>query len=112
MSKERARRRAEREAEAARLAAVRQRTSERRARRHARRQRMLAALPLRNRATRRQAARPGIVAARRRRTLGLVALGFAVVQLLTWVSTPDWGVRAAVLVVSVLVVPVVTALSL
>lgn len=42
----------------------------------------------------------------------MLVVGFLVLQFLTWVSTPDWGLRAAVLLVSVLAVPLVAALTL
>jgi hypothetical protein len=36
---------------------------------------------------------------------------FLVVQALTWLATPDWGLRVAVLLVSLFAVPVVTTLA-
>ncbi len=107
MSKERARRRAEREAEAARLAAGRAKQAEVAARRQVRRDGMTRLVPMRNR-------RPGAVgllAAKRRRKLGLLAAGFFFVQFVCWVSTPDWGMRVAVLVVSVFALPMITVLA-
>jgi len=53
----------------------------------------------------------GVLAAKRRRKLGLLAVGFFFVQFVCWVTTPDWGVRVAVLVVSVFALPVVTVLA-
>lgn len=107
MSKERARRRAEREAEAERLAAVRVKQAEVAARRQARRNVAANLLPTMSR-------RPGVaglLAAKRRRMLGLLAAGFFFVQFVCWVSTPDWGVRVAVLLVSLFALPVVTVLA-
>jgi hypothetical protein len=109
VSKERARRRAEREAEAARRAALRQRRVATLARRRARRERLLGWLPRRRRGG---TGRPSLLAAKRRRRIGLLALGFLLVQFLVWVSTPDWGVRVGVLVVSVLAMPLAAALTL
>ena len=108
MSKERALRRARREAEAAQRAAERERQAAAQARSRARRERWLGWLPRRTR-TRVQG---GLLAARRRRRVGMLVVSFLVVQFLTWVSTPDWGLRAAVLLVSVLAVPLVAALTL
>lgn len=42
--------------------------------------------------------------------MGLVLFAFFVVQFLTWVSTPDWGLRGAVLLVSVLAFPLLAVL--
>jgi len=51
------------------------------------------------------------LAARRRRRVGLLAVWFLVVQVLTWAWTPDWGVRVAVIVASLFALPVVAVLS-
>jgi hypothetical protein len=51
------------------------------------------------------------LADKRRRKLGLLAGGFLLVQFICWVSTPDWGVRVAVLLVSLFALPVVTVLA-
>ncbi len=107
MSKERARRRAEREAVAEELAAVRAKQAEVAARRQGRRDAMKRLWPSRSH-------RPGVVgslADKRRRKLGLLAGGFLLVQFICWVSTPDWGVRVAVLLVSLFALPVVTVLA-
>jgi len=53
----------------------------------------------------------GSLADKRRRKLGLLAGGFLLVQFICWVSTPDWGVRVAVLLVSLFALPVVTVLA-
>jgi hypothetical protein len=52
-------------------------------------------------------AAPGLLAAKRRRTTGLLLLGFVAIQVLTWAATPDWGLRAAVLLVSLFAFPLV-----
>ncbi|MEP6667100.1 MAG: hypothetical protein ABJA81_11690 [Nocardioidaceae bacterium] len=53
----------------------------------------------------------GPLAAKRRRRLGLLTFGFFVVQLLTWIVTPSWGVRVAVLLVSLFALPVAAVLA-
>ncbi len=58
----------------------------------------------------RRGARNGPLAAKRRRLVGLVALGFVVVQALTWAASADWGTRVAVLVVSLFALPVMAAI--
>lgn len=60
--------------------------------------------------SRRQSGGAGLLAAKRRRALGLVLFAFFVVQFLTWVSTPDWGLRAAVLLVSIFAFPLLGVL--
>lgn len=107
MSKERARRRAERGAEAARAAEDRARQAAVAARRQGRRDAVTRLLPLR----RWRPAATGLLAAKRRRRIGLLVTGFLLVQFICWVSTPDWGVRVAVLVVSLFALPVVTVLA-
>jgi hypothetical protein len=107
MSKERARRRAQREAEAVRRAQVRERQAAAQVRRQARREKLRSWLPKPTT----QRGQSGLLAAKRRRAIGLLGFGFVVVQFLTWVATPDWGVRAAVLLVSLLAVPLVAAFS-
>ena len=107
MSKERARRRAEREAEASRLAAARAKRTEAAARHQARKEAVARFLPRRSR----RRAASGLLAAKRRRRIGLLAVGFFLVQFVCWVSTPDWGLRVAVLVVSLFALPVVTVMT-
>ncbi len=107
MSKERATRRAERAAQLAHRALEREQAAVAEARRLQRRNRIVRWLPS---AWWRR--RTGPLAARRRRARGLLVLAFVVVQLLTWVSTPDWGVRTAVLIASVFAVPVVALFTL
>lgn len=107
MSKERARRRAEREEQAAKAADERARHRAAAERRQARRDRLARLLPTRPA----RPGRSGLLAARRRRIVGLVAVGFCVVQFLTFVATPDWGARAAVFVASLFALPVLAALS-
>jgi hypothetical protein len=53
----------------------------------------------------------GLLAAKRRRRLGLLAFGFFVVQLLTWIVAPGWGARVAVLLVSLFTLPVLAVLA-
>lgn len=106
MSKERARRRADREAETRQRAAERAKREAETARRRAVRDRFTRALPAGTKWSR----STGPFAARRRKTFGLMLLGFFVVQLLTFVSTADWGLRAAVFLVSLFAVPVITVL--
>ena len=112
MSKQRALRRAARDAERERrederarqvAAAVQQRA--RRARWRAR----LAWLP--GVGSTRWARSTGPLATKRRRTWGLIAVAFLVLQALTWVVTPSWGLRVAVLVVSLFAVPVIVVLT-
>lgn len=107
MSKERATRRSARQAEAASRAAERQRTQARGARRAARRASLARVAPLGSRRGR----APGILAAKRRRTLGMLLLGFFVLQVLTWAWTPDWGTRMAVLVASLFAMPLVAVFA-
>jgi hypothetical protein len=107
VSKERAARRAAREADKAAAAAERARLAARSARRNW--------LPLHIAAVaawlRRR--RPvGPLAARRRRSLGLIVFGFFIVQALTWAATADWSQRVAVLVASLFAVPVVAVFVL
>ncbi len=107
MSKERARRRAEREAEAERAAGLRARQAEVAAKRQTRRDVVARAVP----AWRPRSGPGGLLVAKRRRMLGLLAVGFFFVQFVCWVSTPDWGVRSAVLLVSLFALPVVAVLT-
>ena len=107
MSKERAPRRARRESEAAAAAAERARRIARDSRRRQLRSRLTRFVPTRGRRR-----RSGLLAAKRSRTVGLLVLAFAVVQALTWVATPDWAQRLAVVVVSLFAVPVVGAFVL
>jgi len=107
MSKERQARRAAREAEVAEQAAARAQA----AAAAARRRRLLQ--PVTSATSRlRPRSKPGVLAAKRRRFGGLLALAFVVIQILTWAFTPDWGVRAFVLVVSIFAVPVAAVLLL
>ncbi len=107
MSKERARRRAEREAEIAHRAAEREKRAAELARRRAVKDRLGSFWPTGTKWSR----STGPLAARRRKAYGLMLLAFFVVQLLTWASTPDWGVRAAAFVVSLFAVPVIAVLT-
>jgi len=107
MSKERSVRRAAREAELAERQARRAREQIVAARRHAVKQTFARAIP---RPAQRSGS-TGVLAAKRRRRIGLLAVGFAVVQVLTWAWTPDWGIRIAVIVASLFAIPVVHVLS-
>jgi len=101
MSKERQKRRAEREREQAVRAAARAAEVERRERRAARRRAITSKLP-------RFAKRPvGALAEKRRNQLSMTICLLAALNVLVWIAFPDWGTRALVLVVSVLVAPVV-----
>ena len=112
VSKERALRRAAREAE-----------SEQRVAQHARRDAAAARRRERKaRWTRRFRWLPGVgatrwsrstgpLAVKRRRIWGFVAVCFVVLQALTWIVTPSWGMRAAVLIVSIFALPLAAALS-
>ena len=107
MSRERARRREERERERARLAAVREQKAAVAARRRARWAALRALLPRRTRWGRQQ----GRLSTRRRRRLALVAGGFVAVQVAAWLLTGDGYLRFAVGLLSVLLFPVIAALS-
>ncbi|GAA2101216.1 hypothetical protein [Actinomadura alba] len=110
MSKERARRRAEREAEAARLATVRAEREAEEARRRERRRRLTELLPRPVRPVR--YARQTGIRARRRRTqnAGVVVL-FLLVQAAAWLYFPSWTARFAVLVLTILLLPVFVTLA-
>jgi hypothetical protein len=101
MSKERARRREAREQEAAVIAAARASSAERRERRDARRR-----APRLPRVTRRRSRPAGILAARRRRQLGGLAAGLLALNVLVWLTFPDWPMRMMALIVSLLAAPV------
>ena len=107
MSKERAVRRARRESEAAVAAAVRARRLARVSRHKQLRARLSRSVP-----TLKMRRRSGLLAAKRRRTIGLIVLAFAVTQALTFVVTADWATRLAVVVVSLFAVPVIGAFVL
>lgn len=105
MAKERARRRAEREAQA-------QREREQRARQRARREKvdrgkeavaaLVPTLP---------SAKPGILAARRRRRLWALLIAVVLVQAIAWPLLPSWPLRLLLLVGTLLVAPIVWVLS-
>jgi hypothetical protein len=108
VSKERARRRAEREAERARAI----RANEERQARAVRRRALLTRL------TPRPMARPvrfyrqgGLLARRHRAQNAVVALGFLLVQAIAWLVWGSFPISFAVLVLSVLFVPVVVTLA-
>jgi hypothetical protein len=109
MSKDRAVRRAAREAELAEQQARRERERAEEARRLARKATFAKVVP--RPATRFSGSTGGVLAARRRRRVGLLAVGFVVVQVLTWAWTPDWGLRVAVIIASLFAIPVVAVLS-
>ena len=100
MSKERQVRRAEREREAAVRAAARARQEERRQRSAARRRALTGWLP-RPRRT------PGLLARRRRREVTFTVCLLLALNVLVWVTRPEWGLRVLALMVSLLVAPVV-----
>ncbi len=103
MSKERALRRAEREREAAIRAAARAREEERRRRAAARRRALAGWLPTRRRA-------PGLLAQRRRREATATVCLVIALNLLVWVTRPEWGLRILAVLVSLLVAPVLHTL--
>lgn len=105
MSKDRARRRAAREAEVAARAAERERRAAAQARRNVWWSRLTGWLPKRG------GRAPGLLAAKRRRTAGLLILGFLVTQVLTWSATPDWGLRFAVALVSLFAFPLIAVFA-
>lgn len=104
MSKERARRREEREREAAVRTAARAREAERRERRRARTRVLSAWVPARH------SRQTGVLAERRRRQTGVTLALLVALNVLVWVFVPDLGVRAMVLVVSLLAGPVLHTL--
>ncbi|MER7369882.1 hypothetical protein [Nonomuraea wenchangensis] len=104
MSKERARRRAEREAERARA----MRVNEERQARGARRRAILARLVPRPVRVRRQG---GLIARRHRVQNVVVGAAFLLVQALAWLMWGSPAVSFAVLVLSLLLVPVVVTLA-
>ncbi|MBB6626319.1 hypothetical protein H5V45_03195 [Nocardioides sp. KIGAM211] len=99
MSKERATRRAERERENAIRAAARAQEEERRQRAEARRRRLVGWLPL-------PRVQPGLLAARRRRNLTITVCLLLLLNLLVWIVSPEWEVRAVFAMVSLLAAPV------
>ena len=103
MSKERAIRRAEREREAATRATARAREEKRRRRSRARRQALLRWVP-RPRTT------PGVLAQRRRREVTITICLLLALDVLVWVSQPQWSVRILAVLVTLLVAPVVHTL--
>ena len=105
-------RRAAREAEREQRAAQRARADAAAARRRDRRarwSRRLSWLP--GVGTTRWSRSTGPLAVKRRRIWGLLVVAFLVLQVLTWIVTPSWGMRAAVLVVSIFAFPLAAALS-
>jgi len=100
VSKERARRREEREREAAIVRAARARQAERRERRTARTRALTGLVPQRH------SRQTGILAARRRRQVGLTVALVIALNVLVWVLVPDWPARTMVLCVSLLAAPV------
>ncbi len=112
MSKERAVRRAAREAERARRLAEQARLDAAAARQRSRREQWRARLSwLPGVGAARRAKSTGPLATKRRRRWGLIAVAWLVLQALTWVVTPSWGLRAAVLIVSLFALPVIVVLT-
>ena len=104
MSKERARRREEREREAAAAAAERAAEAERAARRERRRRLLVGWVPT-------PAPAPsGTLAAKRRRSIGLVLTGVFALNVLVFLASDGWELRTVVLLLSVLLTPVATLL--
>ncbi|MCC5575579.1 MULTISPECIES: hypothetical protein [Microtetraspora] len=102
MSRERARRRAEREAERERRAAEHALREARAARRRELRGRVTAVLPRRVRVAR----QGGIRARRRRDQNAVIAVLWFITQVLAWLLLDGWAARLAVLVLSILLIPV------
>jgi hypothetical protein len=99
MSKERARRRAEREEAAAALAAARAAEAERRQRRDARTASLTRWLP------RGRSGPSGVIAQRRRTQTRLLIVAVVALNVLVWLASGDWAVRALALMLTVLVAP-------
>ena len=102
MSKERQRRRAERERQQAIAAAARERREAKQRRRRQRVKAVREALPKRTRWSTQQ----GRLADKRRRRAGLLIAVFLVVQVVTWLLTPNWYARGAALIVGLFALPV------
>jgi hypothetical protein len=111
VSKDRARRRDEREQAAAvrRVAAQR-----RRARADRRRERRRAIAPISPRLRRRRHWRgqPGILAQRRRMQNGVILCLILASQLVVWLLTPDWYLRATAAMLAIIATPVIVTLAL
>ena len=104
MSKERARRREEREREVAQAAAARVAQAERDARRDQLRETLFGWIP-------RPAPVPsGTLAARRRRSIGLVLVGVFALNVIVFLGSDGWELRSLVLLLSILLTPVATLL--
>jgi hypothetical protein len=101
VSRERARRRAEREAAAAVLAEQRAAAAAKLARSAARRQLLVGWVPKPRKGP------AGIIAERKRRELAGTITFLVAVNVLTYAFSPSWGLRAFVLVASLLCAPVV-----
>ena len=101
MSKERKVRREERERVAAEAAAARAAEAERQAKRQARARAVTSWLPQGH------SRQTGPLAQRRRNQMGVTFALLAAVNLLVFAFTPEWSLRALVLVASVLGAPVV-----
>jgi Flp pilus assembly protein TadB len=102
MSKERQRRREERERQQAIAAAERERREVKRRRRQQRMRAVRDALPKRTRWNTQQ----GRLADKRKRRAGLLIAIFVVVQVVTWLMTPNWYARGAALIVCLFALPV------
>ncbi len=105
MSKERARRREAREREAGIVAAARAAEAEKRERRNVRKRALTSRVP------RRRSRQTGVLAARRRRRLGVTVALVVALNVLVWVIFPGWPMRAMVLIVSLLVAPVLITMT-
>jgi hypothetical protein len=105
MSKERARRREAREREAGIVAAARAAEAEKRERRDNRKRALTSRTP------RRRSRPTGVLAARRRRRLGITVALVVALNVLVWVIFPGWPMRAMVLIVSLLVAPVLITMT-
>jgi len=87
------------------VAAARAAEAEKRERRAARKR------SLTRRTPRRRSRQTGVLAARRRRRLGATIAIVVALNVLVWVIFPGWPMRAMALIVSLLVTPVVLAMT-
>jgi hypothetical protein len=112
MSKDRARRRDEREQAAAVRRVAAQRRRARSDRRRERRRAIVAPISPRVRQRRHLHGQPGILAARRRTQNGVILCLILASQLVVWLLTPDWWLRATAAVLAVIATPVIVTLTL
>jgi hypothetical protein len=112
VSKDRARRRDEREQAAAVRRVAAQRRRARADRRRERRRAVIAPISPRVRHRRHWYGQQGILAQRRRMQNGVILCLILASQLVVWLLTPDWYVRATAAVLAVIATPVIVTLFL